>query len=222
MKKYLFTTFHNDKNPERNQELRTVLDINLKQDFEKIYLFGDDEPAEYLHNPKIVWIKHEGRTTFGMMLSSITSDMWEGLYVFSNADIFFKQDVLQQVDEIFRKAPNNFAMANSRWDIYDFVDENNFTEECLCRVDSQDWWVTKGVPRFLTCSVELGRGGCDNVFAYELNQAGYVVRNLAKSLKGRHLHITGVRNYVVNGVAIGSYPPPYLLIDPVSINDLHF
>ena len=194
------------------------MNINLKTSINRVYLFGDDCPLELIANPKLVWIPSDVRPTFGDMLKyihSLQSPVY--LSIVANADIFFNEEGLNQIRDVYRRGPANIAMANSRWDVHNFVDESNFTEECLCRVDSQDYWIIKGIPTFTEAAYEFGRPGIDNKVALELNNGGYRVMNLAKSIKGYHYHVSNQRNYYVNGSAIPGYPPPYLMVEPQSL-----
>jgi hypothetical protein len=101
---------------------------------------------------------------------------------------------------------------------------------CLCRHDlmpnkttrfieaeySQDSWVWKGKLSFTGGEYNFGILGCDNVFPYELDKAGYRVLNPSRHIKTTHLHIVNERSYSEKT----RLPRPYLHVPVGGIDDL--
>jgi hypothetical protein len=67
-------------------------------------------------------------------------------------------------------------------------------------------------PNFLANNIVVHN--CDNRFAYELTQMGYILSNPSKRIKSYHVHTSNVRNYLENDKPKEIVPEPYQLIHP--------
>ncbi len=237
MNRNLFTTFHVDKNPMRDNELRYCLEQNLKV-FNRIILLIDngsmydevyDSASEIYSRLKrrgeafcdnAIAEHFDRRPLFNDFLSLMdSSDYANDLNIIANADIIFPDlDSIQSasapiesIDFPHDNEASKVCLALSRWDL--MPDGRTMHYDHL---DSQDAWVFKGNPNMKTSiDIRIGEAGCDNRFAWELEQNGYRVLNPSKTVKILHLHNSGVRNYIgENGKPMATVPPPYSMVQP--------
>lgn len=223
MKTYLFTTYHEDKSPDRSRELHTCLEINLKK-FDHVYLFGEQPFKTIGWESKGEWIPKKDRPFFTDFLECIKHiNDPDGIFVIANADIFFTDDTMNQL-KVFRwDKHEKILLSLSRWDVYNFdYTTKTYTQEPFCRVDSQDAWIFKGVPTFTSAPYKMGIPGVDNKISLIFDIQGYKIFNPSRDLRIHHLHMSNVRNYSLpNGDVIERYDPPYRMVDPCFINDIY-
>lgn len=79
------------------------------------------------------------------------------------------------------------------------------------RQDSQDAWVFRGSICIPAAHFPPGIPGCDNRLAWLLRHVGYQVLNPCRSVRVRHHHASGLRNY---RRGIDRVPGPYLRVAP--------
>jgi hypothetical protein len=96
----------------------------------------------------------------------------------------------------------NACLALSRWDVGEDGKAVLFE-----RGDSQDTWVFRGHVREANGDFPLGAWDCDNKIAWELERAGFEVRNPALSLRTYHIHHCGYRSYEEDPPDFGICPP---------------
>lgn len=170
---------------ERNQELKYCVARNKESG-----LFNE-----------IILLKHQ--PTFNELFE-ITKRFPNDINVIANTDIFF-DETIKQARAIFERE----AYALTRWD---YKGGNQF--EFFNRPDSQDVWVIKGaVKNELKADFKMGVAGCDNRLAYELKQAGYIVRNPSLTIRCYHYHLSGKHTYNPNV----KVPEPYQFVNPHSL-----
>lgn len=147
----------------------------------------------------------------------------EKFLVIANSDIRFDPVQVDNIQRYYESFPAGEqremqALALSRWDV-----QPDGSSVLFDRADSQDAWVIYGNPASKLinyvdyCNFPMGVAGCDNRLAYELEQAGYVVKNPSKTMiRIYHHHYSGVRNYLdaTNSQPTERIPPPYKLIQP--------
>ena len=70
----------------------------------------------------------------------------------------------------------------------------------------------------------MGKAGCDNRLAHDLQEAGYLTTNPSKTIQTFHLHRVNFRSYLVDptGIARGGnkierIPPPYAFCAPTEL-----
>ena len=212
----LFTTFYQDKNQQRFEELKHCLRENSKVNFGTIHIVTEDVTVkpiiDELTAPRICRIDFvEKRPTFNNFFEVMSMGEYKNdLNIICNSDIFFTD--LDPILNIYGLTEHikNTCLALSRWDC--LVDGRAVHWDAP---DSQDTWVFFGRPRLRT-TIEFGMGisGCDNRLAWEFVNAGYNVINPSKSVKTYHYHLSNVRNYIENGAVKETIPPPYFLVKP--------
>ena len=129
--------------------------------------------------------------------------------VIANSDIYFDHTLREHADRI----EEDHIWALSRYE------DMGATLLPYHRSDSQDAWVIRGGPHYVTAPYAMGVPGCDNAIAYELHAMGWDVTNPCQTVRAIHLHKSGYRTY---GDGRGkpkaySVPPPYLKVTPCSL-----
>ena len=208
----LYTSFYNDKNPVRQNELSTCMQNNIQNEFiDKIYVVIE-EPIEnfpILFNEKVVAIPSDKRPTYQFFFDLINSNCTgNDISIIANTDIYFDESI-KGFDVINF---TNACLALSRWDLL-----SNGSIKFYDHKDSQDTWIFKGKVRPIEyADFNLGKRGCDNRIAYELNKAGYAVYNPSRTIRTIHSHNSNVRNYPAPG--IDDVQPPYLVLEPTDLS----
>ena len=207
----LFTTYYNEKNSERDDELKECLNINSKLEaINNIYALSEIEKDDFLLNNDINVIRIFERPTFNKFFDSInevTSN--DDINVISNSDIYFDES-LNRLNEINL---TNFCFALTRWDVW-----NDGRARLTEISESQDCWIFKGKINIINANIKIGIPGCDNRLAYEIKEAGYNLTNPSISIRAYHLHISEYRpnkkNWFFDDYSIG---PPHESIMPDTI-----
>ncbi len=150
---------------------------------------------------KIEWV--DKRPSYGDLFKIASDNLKDskGLMIIANSDIFYmKEDIIKIKERI--KEGEVFAL--SRWD---FSTENDHSHHDTW--DSQDSWIFRNFILPGNYEIKLGIPGCDNKIAYELNEAGHILRNPSKSIKSYHFHKSGYRTYKEED----RIPEPYFFIN---------
>lgn len=223
MKVNLYVNFYVDKNPIRQKELEECLKKNIQNKYiDKITVILSASHIQYFNDfnskisvdgakskTEIKLVTYESRPTYNdYFLITRNDSAQDDLNIISNTDIFF-DETLKKVKDFHWK--NKYCLALSRWDTIDFTEKG---ARLFNRADSQDVWIIKGsIPHIQDADFTLGVAGCDNKIAWLLNNSGYEVINPSKEIKTYHLHLSDIRNYIVNNY-IERIPPPYLQVHP--------
>lgn len=204
----LFTTYYTDT--ARQAELDEVLCINIRNaSIDRMYLL--DESGELNNeNTKLSVREQIGRPPFADLIdwvNSVTGE-WD-VNIIANSDIYFDPLAIEYM-KLALGAMDCWAL--TRWD----------TAECgsvvemavfMNRRDSHDSFCFRGLIKPIVADFQMGLGGCDNRFCYEIQQAGYKVSNPSWTVKTYHLHKGEARKW--HGKP--QVPPPYLLVDPIQL-----
>ena len=201
MKINLFTAWYSSYRDEENE---ACLKANLLNPLiNKIYLFCDDG-KQFLTNSKIVGIRVEQRPTYNDFFK-VMNEVEPEISVIANSDIYFDKSLA-----CVKYLSGNEGFALSRWNVV------KGGVVLYNRQDSQDTWIFKGEIKKVYADFEIGRLGCDNRIAYELEQAGYDVLNPALTIKANHLHLEE-RTENQNHDKSKTVPPPYKYVVPIEI-----
>jgi len=201
MKVNLFISYYKDKTEERQRELDFCINKNINAGFYSIQVLVSTQ--DIIVSDKLILHVGYERPTFNDFFKIMSKPEFSNdINILANTDIFF--DDLSQI--INYGLCENTCLALSRWD---YPKDGNATH--FDRVDSQDTWIFYGSPKIMT-SIDfiLGKGGCDNRLAYELQQCGYNVINPSKTIKTYHYHNSNLRTW--NEIGKPIVPPPYLLL----------
>ena len=205
---YLYTTFYNETNNFRKQELLSCLqNTSSNKAISKIIVFNEGESIAYLGPYRIEEIFIDKRPTYQDFINYInTNSNTDDIHIIANTDIYLDKNI-KVLKHINLK---DTCLALSRWDTADTIKPKLYNHN-----DSQDVWVFKGpVKQQLKANFPLGVPRCDNRLLFELQEAGYRVLNPAFSIKVFHIH-KGQRALVyTEGDNIYNLKPPYGYLYP--------
>lgn len=204
----LYTSYYQDKNPIRQTELDFVWKQNLENPLiDRIMLFAESVPE--LINDKVTIIS-SNRPTYNDKFNAINrycvSPM--EISIIANSDIYFDES-LKELESIIS---GRFCIALSRYDVKPGCEPKLHEEKF-----SQDTWIFCGkVKPVKFGGFHLGVPGCDNRIAWELNRAGYILKNPASKIKTYHYHPSDLHTYHDENKEIIKYlyvPKPYLFVE---------
>ena len=177
----LFTSYFEQEHSLRQRELRQVMEKNIEcKSIDLIVNLGT-----HYENPKVI-NKNYDRPTYQQFLEEMRH-FEADYFILANSDIYFTSEI-EEIKDLDLK---DKALCLSRWDIL-----GNGYAKLFDYSWSQDTWVFTKVPTNITeIDFPLGLPACDNRFAYQLADAGYVVVNPSKSIKSYHLHLSNKRSY---------------------------
>ena len=213
---FLYTSFFDSKNVERNKELASVMQRNIDNPFiDRIINLGSN-----FDHPKVLNLPYE-RPTYSDFVNVARSLQVE-YSIIANTDIFFDASIELIKDHLTEDS----CFALSRFDINEKGHPILFNYEW-----SQDTWIFKGkIKPIENIDFVMGKPACDNRFAFELNKAGYSVSNPAKSIATYHLHQIGLRTYTEADRLPGEVMPvftsqltmkePITIIQPGKVGDI--
>lgn len=176
----LFINRYTSPNSERQKELDICYQLNSENRFIK----------------NIIEVEGRNYEDFFRAMQAYPDDV----NIIANADIYFNDTI-----ELIKRITHYEAFCLTRWD-YNGNGHANF----MNRSDSQDAWVIRGKPKSITGDFPLGKAGCDNRIAYNLKQAGYIVKNPSLSIQSIHYHVSNFRTYNPHDRIL----EPYLLVKP--------
>ncbi len=207
MAKILFTSFYQDRNPDRHAELEHCIRMNVNNariDKIVVILEGKKENFPVLNYSDRIEVIEAIRPTFRQFfeLANLYCND-EDIAIIANTDIYFNE-TLRELDRIDW---SRTAVALSRWH---YLNGNIILHN---EKYSQDVWIFKGKIRPMEyADFYMGIRGCDNRIAYEIYKAGYEVLNPAHTIQAIHYHQTEIRNYGDEVV-----PKPYYPVQVVAI-----
>lgn len=180
----LFINPYEEKDPERRAELDYCIGQNYANGIiGKVY-------------------ELDGRPTYQDFFNKINEHtIPEDVNVIANLDIFFDSTLINAA--VIHESE---CFALSRWDV---TSMNPTSIKMYQQAGSQDAWIFKGHIRPIHFSgFPIGKLGCDNRLAHELQQAKYRVLNPCKSIRAIHYHLSGKHNYNprnTNDIVAGPY-----------------
>jgi hypothetical protein len=166
----------------RQTEFDNCLSKNLENPhFSRVALLQEPGVGVPRHQKIDLW-HVDGRLTYKVAVA-MAATYYDEICVLANADIMFDDSIYHIIEKDLR----NTVVCLSRDDAV----ERQFEGQSAGAV-SQDVWIfnspLRGVEK-MWLDFQLGRPGCDNRFAYELEQhAGYKLVNPAKLIKVTHVH----------------------------------
>jgi len=205
-KTILVTQFYIPDDVERYQELKYCVRENIKNNLiDQIVLVIEKGTHNKLipshEKIQISWVEKRPtyQNLFDIAIESLNGS--KGIMIISNSDIFYLEDDISMMKSKIRYG-ESFAL--SRWDFK--PGEDSIHHDTW---DSQDTWAFKDVIFPGRYDIKLGIPGCDNKIAFELQKAGYLVRNPSKLIKSYHYHASDHRTYS----DADRIPGPYLFIN---------
>jgi len=204
---HLYTTFYNDKNLERQEELVTCINNNIENHYIATFTVFNEADSIPIKSPKLREIIIKKRPTYKDFIEFINAHTTEdNINIIANTDIYFDKNI-EVLKHINLK---DTCLALSRWDTADTIKPKLYNHN-----DSQDVWVFKGpIKENLSAIFPLGVPRCDNRLLYELEKAEYMVLNPAFSIKSYHIH-KGQRALVyTEDDNVYKIEPPYRYLYP--------
>jgi len=210
----LYTTFYNEKNEVRKNELLSCIQNNLNNpSIASVTVLNEGASVAYLHQSKLKNIPIFKRPTYKDFIDFIKKNSnQDDIHIIANTDIFFDKHiaVLEHVLD------QNTCFALSRWDTTKSNKPLLYNHN-----DSQDVWIFKGpIQKELKVDFPLGVPRCDNRFLHELQEAGYEVLNPAFSIKAYHLHRRLRDSVYTEADNTYKIQPPYRYLYPHNIYGL--
>jgi len=205
---FLYTTFYNETNDSRKQELSFCLLNNISNKaISKIIVFNEGDSIAHLAPSKIEEVFIDKRPTYQDFINYInTNPTSDDIHIIANTDIYFDKNI-EVLKHINLK---DTCLALSRWDTADTIKPKLYNHN-----DSQDVWVFKGpIKQQLKANFPLGVPRCDNKLLFELQEAGYKVLNPAFSIKSFHVHKNRRSLVYTEGDNIYNLKPPYRYLYP--------
>jgi len=202
----LFTSFYQTGDLGRDNEIHCCLNNNILGDkIDHIYAYS--EHPYPLSNDKVT-MKYDGRPTYQNLINWANDiSKPDDVVVIANSDIYF-DDTLNWAHNVPMEMT---CLALSRWDV-----APNMSKKLFAYEHSQDSWIFKGKIKLTGASYYMGLPGCDNRIAYDLDKAGYRVKNTAKDIITYHLHNSNHRTYTQADRLEGGYLPVFI----TSIRDI--
>lgn len=207
----IFVSVYKEPNETRNKELVHCLLQNINnENVDKVYILLEPSSEYKPESSKEVVIQLHKRPTFGSYFEVVNSVSGrEDINIIINSDIYFDKESIELIKS---NLSNNQCFALTRYDVHE-----DSTHTFLGRRDSQDSWCFKGKIRYsaMMRNFHLGKPGCDNRIAHEIQKARYKITNPSKTIKSYHLHNSQVKSY--ERTADHIVKPPYLRIDPTEL-----
>jgi len=207
---HLLVGFYEERDPDRMAEYTTCLARNLDCcDIARVHVFDETRAAgatprmSVLGHPRMERVLCGRRTRFEDFFAYAARELPGRTVIIANTDVFFDESL----GELAGYPLDGRLLALSRWD-----EQRDGSSVLFEEPGSQDAWIFRAPLRPFRCDWYLGVPGCDNRLAWEARAAGLDVTNPARTIRARHLHLSGRRNYSradlvegpMAGVAIGS------------------
>lgn len=202
----LFTTWYEEKNPNRRAEYAECLRANLNHsDIAQVCVIAEHPLPADATSQKLKVSRTSRRPAYDDFIRWINElAAKDDISIIANTDIYFDES-LRAVD-LALGDDECFALA--RWDGKTLFDRN----------DSQDAWMFRGRVRPVAGDFHVGVPRCDNRFLHELRRAGYTVKNPAFSIRANHVH-AGARPEYDSDPHL-SVKPPYEYLWPHNLLSL--
>ena len=191
---HLLVAMYEEPDPARMAEFTACLAHNLENPhIARVHLF-DETRAEgatprmsVLPHPKMERVLCGRRVRFDDFFDYARRVLPGETVIVANTDIFFDDTLCP----LFDYPLDGRMLALSRWD-----ERADGSCALFEEPGSQDAWVFRApLPEPLRADWYLGVPGCDNRLAWEARAAGLEVLNPARTVRARHLHLSGRRNY---------------------------
>lgn len=198
----LITTYYEDKNIERRQELLDSLINNIANPIiSEIHLICENVMPPIESSDKIVVVMADFRWTFNELIKYANNLGNKKIKIIANTDIYFNETLA-----FASKIKFNEVFCLTRWD-FDAKENLKF----YANFKSQDAWIFRDILPENIGNYYMGIPGCDNRLAHELKENGFNILNPSLSIQAIHLHKTRLRNYnksIDKIVGPYSYPLP--------------
>jgi len=189
----LFQNYYEENNVARRNEIDFCISKNMENQDVNLILIESNTRMTY--------------SDFFRIINNYTGS--DDINIIANLDIYLNETI-----KLLTTMSHDQAFAICRWEL-----EKNGGLRFADRPDSQDTWIFKGKIKNVFGDFNLGYCGCDNRIAYEIQKAGYLLKNPGKTIQTIHAHSSGIRNYKYKGKERKDFEvgPPYLTITPTTL-----
>jgi hypothetical protein len=217
----LFIQFFIHPNPERYNEIKTCLKMNVLNPFiSYIYLLNEQTVDENyrlfteeelgIYSEKIIQIPLGHRLMYNDVFEFAQGANCGGYNIIANADIFFDDSLENLLRSNMNTKP--IMMCQLR---YEYDGTPRGIKIFGPRGDSQDAWIYHSSYNKLLVNnkafrFQLGQAGCDNHITYLFKHSGFELINDPQNVHCMHYHQTQIREYKGSD----TIKPPYILINP--------
>ena len=186
----LITTYYKSQNTQRQNEINQCLINNINnKHIKKIYLLNDDiYELDFLDDKSkveqiIVDEDSKKRLKFSYAVNYINDNFKGEKCILANSDIYYDTSL----ELLYNINYNNLFIALSRYD----------NGRLFNKPLSQDSWIFESPLNIDLTKINYSFGilGCENRFAYVVNEHKYQVINPSFTIKSHHLHNSGFRTY---------------------------
>ena len=215
---YLILQFYIPNNKIRYTELKTCLNLNVKNKYiHKIILlneriYSNKELGFDISQNKIEQINIGSRLQFSDIFRYVNDNNIDGYIIFSNSDIFFDKSIYNIYKLQFKT--KRICLCQLRTEI-----KTNGIKADRFAQHSQDVWIYHSNNKIHTLNdfnFNFGVFGCDNNIAYYLNKNGFKLYNFPNLIRCIHLHKDKTRNSKLYKSKIKN--SKYLMVKPVYFN----
>lgn len=178
----LLTTTFDVSDPAREIEYRKALDCNLENpNISEVLLLKESGSFSIPNHEKLCIRTIDQRPNYSHFIGWLDEIVEaDDISIIANTDIYFDETLAAVTHTL--QADECYAL--SRYDV-----QPDGSSILFDRNDSQDAWIFRGpIREELLADFPLGVPRCDNRFLYELQNAGYCVKNPAFSIRAHHLH----------------------------------
>lgn len=183
-------------NEARNEELFRAVNNNLRNPWIESILFMADpnSKSQYMkaidpiYHKKIHFITMSRRCKYSDMLQQANHWYFRRVVIMANTDIYF-DETLNEIDTIdmngkFLAITRQEPDKKNGWVLFGGDNPEQ----------TQDVWIVRA-PVTINAPIELGRPGCENMFANAAKTAKLEVLNPALSVKCYHEHASDIRSW---------------------------
>lgn len=199
MKKYYITQIYFTENDERNDELKRVIELHKKSEFEKVYYLN--EKIYGYDCDKIKEVNIGKRLSFNDVFDFVKSENLDGVIFFGNSDIYFNRTI-HNVPNIISENPIMYCQLRfqHKKDGNITIDKNS---DMYKKGQSQDVWIYHSNfndKLINTTEFNFGILGCDNAFNNIAYSNGFKLINNPFLIHCIHLHNIDYRNWKINKI----------------------
>lgn len=197
----ILTSLYLDKNPQRAEEYKLALRLNLKNSHVgHIHVLWDSNNGDIEHfvepHEKLTVIPFNGRPSFKTLFDYCNTQELHALWCVCNGDIVITDDIhkLQSINM------NNNLLALTRWEFVSETDISIFHEHERPNKYSQDTWCFK-TPVLVPSELELikmGKVACDSHLSNVYKHYQQFIYNPCMDIKTLHIHLQNSRTQTYN------------------------
>jgi len=194
----VYFNYYSDSDYKRAFEIDSCLHmLTENKAIDKLYVLYENPDEIPNNSSNCIPIQLSKRPTFSNIITIISSKSEEDdINIFMNSDCFILEDGIEKI----KSMAENEAYCLSRREIKSAkplrVQKLKTRKLWKKNNDMQDLWCFRGIPKSgMSLDFYMGKPGCDNRLAYEMENAGYTIKNPRTKVAVYHFHTTQLRRY---------------------------